>query len=368
MITTTTRKQKNKVFDWPLFIIVTILCTIGLLNNYSASIADSNTAYRSQGIWILLGTLGATILALQDYRLTQRLSYLFYTAALALLAIVPFVGVTRNGSTRWIDFGSFDAQPSEIMKVAIILVTARYFHDHETPEGHSIFSLFIPFALLFAPIFFIFRQPDLGTTLVIIFIFMTMLLFEGVQKGTLFGFGITGLVGALPFWFFGMKEYQKERVMALLYPERYALDESWHPARAQVAIGSGKWFGKGFLKGTQVQNGWVPFHENDFIFAHTGEQFGFVGSVILILLYFSLIVWALRIARLGRDRFAVLAAVGISALFFWHIFINLAMVMGLLPVVGLWLPFASAGGSSTITIFMCVGLLMSISMRRFSFS
>jgi rod shape determining protein RodA len=165
-------------------------------------------------------------------------------------------------------------------------------------------------------------------------------------------------------WIFIMHDYQRERVMTLLNRAENIQEDGWQVSQSRIAIGSGEWFGKGYLRGAQVQNGFVPEHENDFVFTHHGEQFGFVGSVALIAVYAALILWALRIASRGRDRFAVLTATGIAAFIFWHVFVNLAMVMGLLPVVGLWLPLCSYGGSAMITVMGMVGILMSISIRR----
>ena len=361
-------KSRELTFDWPLTLIVLALCGAGLVNLYSACIVeDTLDEFVEQIVWILVGCGAAAFVASQDYRHAERWSWLFYGGTLFLLCLVPLIGTEINGSQRWINFGPAYVQPSELMKIGIILVTARYFHELDKPEGVGLVDLIVPFGLLAVPSLLIFTQPDLGTTLTIALIFGTMLLFERIRGSALVVMGVTTVITAPLAYLFLLHDYQRARVMAFLDPSSYQTDNAYQVIQANIAIGSGGFFGKGYLRGTQVQNGFVPYHMNDFVFVHHGEQFGFVGSVALILLYFALIIWALRVARLGRDRFAVLCAVGVAALFFWHVVINLGMVMGLLPVVGLWLPFASSGGSSMLTVFIAVGLLMSVSMRRYSF-
>ncbi|MFT6398712.1 MAG: rod shape determining protein RodA [Bradymonadia bacterium] len=350
--------------DWILLLLVAAIAGVGLLNLRSAAEVAGNSFHLTQLTRMLLGVGVAGLIASQDYRLGARWAYVILGAVVFLLLAVFPLGTTLNNSRRWLDLGVFLLQPSELMKVAVIIVTARYLHDHEAPKGRSLFQLFVPAALCLGPCLLVMMQPDLGTALVIIFIFGTMCLFDGIRKTTLVAM-LVGLIIAAPLmWQFGMRDYQKDRVVAFLNPDENLQGDAYQVNQSKIAIGSGRLFGKGYLQGTQVQNGFVPEHENDFIFAHHGEQFGFAGSIGLLGLYFALIVWSLRIARWGRDRFAVLCGVGVASFFFWHVLVNLGMVTGLLPVVGLWLPLASYGGSSVLAVSCAVGLLLSISMRR----
>ncbi|MFT4703552.1 MAG: rod shape determining protein RodA [Bradymonadia bacterium] len=366
-------KRQRRPFDWTLLFLVLALATLGLLNLRSASEVEGVARHATQLVWMLIGGTAAGVIAAIDYRQIQRWAYVIFAGAVCLLCVVLFVyargadGGALNNSRRWIDLGAFYLQPSELMKVTVIVVTARYFSDNADPDGHTLKSLLVPLTLALIPVVLIIMQPDLGTALVIFFMFATIALFDGIRTGTLIGLGGAGIVTMPMLWMFVMKDYQKSRVIAFLNPGENLQGDAWQVNQALIAIGSGRLWGKGFLHGTQVQNGFVPEHENDFIFAHHGEQFGFAGSALLLVLYFALMLWALRIARHGRDHFAVLCAVGVAAFFFWHVTVNLGMVTGLLPVVGLWLPLASYGGSSTLTVMFAIGLLMSISIRRANF-
>lgn len=360
-------RNSHRVFDWTLFLLVIAVCAVGLLNLYSASVVADRSYHITQAVRMLVGGGLAALIATRDYRLAARWAYpMLGGVVLLLLAVFPF-GTTYNNSTRWLDLGVFMLQPSELMKLVVVIVTARYLHDHDDPRGHGLGTLLVPTALCLGPVILVVLEPDLGTGLVIVFIFASVCFFDGIRRSMLLALAAIGAVTAPLMWQFGMKDYQRARVLAFLNPAENLQGDAWQVNQAKIAIGSGRLWGKGFLHGTQVQNGFVPEHENDFIFAHHGEQFGFFGSLALLALYFALIVWCLRIARYGRDRFAVLCAVGIAALFFWHVVVNLGMVLGMLPVVGLWLPLASYGGSSVLTVFCSLGLLMSISMRRATF-
>lgn len=360
--------NRTRIVDIPLIVIVLLLCGAGLVNLNSAAHVDGMAHHLTQSVWMIFGGVIATGLALQDTRLFERTAYVFFGFVCILLVLVPLVGTDNNTTAqRWLDLGFFDLQPSELMKVAVILATARYFHQNERPEGHGPLDLLRPLGMVAIPFVLILIQPDLGTALTILLIFGTMVIFERIKRSTFVIAGISGVIAVPLMWFFVMKDYQKMRVLSFLNPDENLQGDAWQVSQSKIAIGSGRLFGKGYLQGTQVQNGFVPEHENDFIFAHHGEQFGFIGSAALILLYFILILWCLRVARLGRDRFSVLTAVGIAAFFFWHVLINLGMVSGLLPVVGLWLPLASYGGSAMLTVMILIGVLLSISLRRHVF-
>lgn len=357
-------RRARRPFDWVLFGIVAMLALFGILSLYSASVADGTNHYTRQLFWYALGTGAAAFLASQDYRLIHRVAYPLMIASVLMLILVAVAGTTINGSKRWIAIGPLSVQPSEFLKLAVVIFTAKWFADHERPEGRGLRDLLVPAVVISIPFFLILSQPDLGTSLTLWMIFGTMVLFDRI-KPWLTVSGILGFIASIPLmWFFVLREYQKDRVRAFLDPEAELQGDAWQVAQSRIAVGSGGWTGKGWLQGTQVQGGFVPYDESDFIFSHTGEQFGFLGSAILMGLYIALALWGLVIARNARDKFGVLLAVGISGLFFWHVAVNIAMNIGLLPVVGLWLPFLSRGGTAVLLVMLCVGILMSISMRR----
>lgn len=361
--------RRSRPIDWGFMIIMLVMMTIGMLSLYSASnSAGANQPHHlDQAIWMLIGGTIAFALAAVDYRITARLAYPSVLVVVALLLLVAVIGTTINGSRRWIMLGSASFQPSELLKLSAVLVGARYFSDNEREDGLGLLDIIKPALVLVVPSLLVLMQPDLGTTLTVWLIFGTMCIFERIKGTTLLALFLAGIIAVPLMWTVVMKDYQKDRVVAFMNPDENLQGDAWQVNQSKIAIGSGRVFGKGYLQGTQVQNGFVPYHESDFIFAHAGEQFGFIGSLFVIGMCCLLIVWPLRIARYARDRYGALCAVGISALFFWHVVVNLGMVTGMLPVVGLWLPFASRGGSAIVTVMVCCGILHSISMRRAAF-
>jgi rod shape determining protein RodA len=362
MLSSTSRARPR--IDFTLLAIVAGLVFLGFLALQSAS-SERSPWHLTQLGWLVIGGGVATVVAVIDYRIFERYAYVFYGMTMILLVAVLFFGIEgRNNAMRWLNLGFIEAQPSELMKVATIIVTARFFHETSAPGGYRLRDLAMPLVLVAVPVVLIAAEPDLGTALVVLAIFMTIVLFEGVRRTSLVLLVMMVLAMAVPIWQFGLKDYQRTRVTAFLDPEGLAQGEAYQVGQSLIAIGSGGMSGVGHGQGSQVQSGFVPEDENDFIFAHIGEEFGFLGAALLLVLYGLLIAWAVRISRRARDKFGVLMGVGIASLFFWHVTINVGMVLGLLPVVGLWLPFVSYGGSSLMTALICVGLLMNLSMRR----
>ena len=281
---------------------------------------------------------------------------------IALLVAVAVFGTELNGSRRWLNLGAFMLQPSELLKVAVIVITARYFQDREIEGRYTLRRLAKLFAFVGGGVAFVLLQPDLGTSLTILAIFATMTLFEGVRPSSLIAIA-TCVVLAAPFvWTFGMKEYQKDRVISFLdigEDDRYG--QAWQVRQSIIAFGSGPRLGQGHVEGTQIQKGFVPEHENDFAAATWAEEHGFAGMLFVLALYLTLIGWSLRISARAPDRFGVHIGVGMAAFFFWHVVVNLGMVTGMLPVVGLPLPLMSYGRSNLMTIMIGLGLLMSVS-------
>jgi len=355
-------------FDWVLLMMVCLIAAVGILNLYSATASWSaaTPVYLKQTYWLGFGLLIAFAVCIVDYRHLEYLGFFFYGLTVLLLLVVLLFGKTTMGATRWIDFGFFNLQPSEIMKVVIIITLARYFSERGNFRGHSLVELAPPFLLLGVPALLIMKQPDLGTAMLVLFIGGSIALFSGIRKSALTVLAVLGSAGAVGGWFL-LRDYQKERIRTFLNPERDPLGSGYHIIQSKIAVGSGGIFGKGFMKGTQSQLSFLPERHTDFAFSVFAEEWGFVGCLLLLLLYLLVILWGIYIARRASDRFGMFLALGVVAMLFWHIVVNLGMVIGLLPVVGVPLPLFSYGGTSMVTTMVGIGLLLNVSMRRFMF-
>lgn len=356
-------------FDWVLLLIVCLLTGIGILNLYSATSTWSGTGtpvYIKQFYWLGIGLSIAVSISLFDYRKLEYFATPLYGLNVLLLVVVLVVGKTTMGATRWLDLGFFNLQPSEIMKIMIIVVLARYFSIKDQVLGYNLKELGVPFALIGVPVLLIMKQPDLGTAMLVIFIAGTIALFAGIRKRTLGVLTVIGVVSTVGGWFL-LHNYQKQRILTFINPERDPLGAGYHIIQSKIAVGSGGLFGKGFMEGTQSQLSFLPERHTDFAFSVFAEEWGFFGCLVLLLLYLLLVVWGIYVARRASDVFGVYLALGVSAMLFWHIVVNLGMVIGLLPVVGVPLPLFSYGGTSMVTTMIGVGLLLNVSMRRFMF-
>lgn len=352
--------------DWVLLLIVCALGALGVYNLYSAAgaVGGFRTIHAAQLGWLLGGLGIMALVCVVDYRLIERWTYIIFGSSVALLLAVALVGTEFNGSKRWLNLGFFLMQPSELVKIAAILAIARYFHDRDQSEPYGLLQLIKPTLLVLSAVVLIVSQPDLGTSLIILAIYAVMVLFEGMRWQAMLAVGLVAML-SLPFvWVFGMKEYQRDRVIAFMQINDDALGDSWQVRQSVIAFGSGRVWGKGSTDGTQVQKGFVPEHETDFAAANWGEEHGFMGMLLMVGLYLALLLRALWISANARDRFGTQIAIGVAALFFWHIVVNLGMVSGLLPVVGLTLPLISYGGSSMLTMMLALGLLLNVHMRR----
>jgi rod shape determining protein RodA len=262
--------------------------------------------------------------------------------------------------------GPFSIQPSEMAKVAVIIVLARYYAKLINTDGLTLRDLMFPVLLTAIPFALIVRQPDLGTAMVIALIAGAMTLFAKIERRAFSWLLVTFALLIPSVWFF-LRGYQKQRILTFLNPDRDPLGAGYHIIQSKIAIGSGMLTGKGFLKGTQNALSFLPEQHTDFIFSVLAEEWGLMGTLTVIFLFLFIIAWGLRIAGRCRDPFGTLLAVGVTAMIAWQALINIGMVMGLMPVVGVTLPFVSYGGSSIITMMMGIGLLMNVSMRRFKF-
>ena len=362
------RRMRDR-FDWPLFVVVCAISLMGVVNLYSATSATPKLAglYIQQIYWISIGAAVAVLVAAIDYRQLERYAWVAYAAGVVLLVLVFLVGRSVRGSQRWIPIGAFSLQPSELMKLLLVVALAKYLHDDPRTEGRTLKDLVVPGLILAVPMALILAQPDLGTALVLAFIFGSIMLLTQLKLRSLLTLAAVFVVSAPLTWSYLLQGYQKGRIQAFLDPEKYKDTFGYHAYQSMVAIGSGGLWGKGFMQGTQNQLRFLPDQHTDFPFPVWAEEHGFVGSALLLGCYLFLVLWGLKIGAQARDRFGAVLAVGVSAFVFWHTVVNVGMVSGMLPVVGLTLPLFSYGGSSVLTTMAGIGLLMNVSMRRQTF-
>ncbi len=353
-------------FPWHLGLIVLGISLLGIWNLASASRSAHAPVWISQTAWMGVGIGLALAVTLFDHRGFQRLAWVFYGAVILLLVLVMVKGRYVMGARRWLTIGPVNFQPSELAKIAVALALARWFQAdvEKRKEGYGVFGLVVPMGIVALPAALVLKQPDLGTALVVLAIGLTQILFAKVRWKTLAllaGIGVAGAVLVYPH----LKPYQRKRVETFLDPQADALGAGYHAMQSMIAVGSGQGLGKGWGQGTQTYLSFLPEQHTDFIFSVWAEEHGFVGCLLLLALYFALVTSAVEIAGNARDRFGHFVAVGITGMLFWQVAINIGMVIGILPVVGVTLPLMSYGGSSVIVIFAGVGLLANVGMRRF---
>ncbi len=357
-------------FDWVLMVLLLFLAAISILNLYSATYAIREVGgaqvFAKQIYWFLIGFFVFLVMTTFNYHVLERLAYPAYFISIALLIFVLFAGKVTSGSQRWLSLGPISFQPSELAKIAILMVLAKFFSEKGGYREYRLRDLWQPFILIGIPAGLILKEPDLGTSLLLVVVSFSIILFVKVHWKSLLILVVSALAVA-PFIWFNLKEYQQMRILTFVRPDMDPLGSGYHINQSKIAIGSGLFWGKGFLKGTQTRLHFLPEQHTDFAFSVLAEEWGFVGVVVLLLLYLFLIVWGLNIAKESKDKFGSIMAVGIVAIVFWQVAINVGMVTGLLPVVGIPLLLFSYGGSSLISTMAGMGLLMNISMRRFMF-
>ncbi|MCS6837239.1 MAG: rod shape-determining protein RodA [Bdellovibrionaceae bacterium] len=368
----TQRKSLFKKIDWIFVYTLLALTIISLINLYSAthrgSEGELNELFFKQVIYFVIGWILFAIFTFVNPSLLENLSIILYLLNLLLIIFVTFFGKVALGAQRWIHLGFFNFQPSETMKIATLFLLAKILAriPYQT-QGLGIKALILPLTIIFLPALFIIKQPDLGTALILTAINGTVILFYGVRKSivvSLLGFG---LVAAPLTWEFVLHDYQKQRVYTFLSPDSDPRGSGYNSIQSKIAVGSGQVFGKGYQAGTQSKLEFLPERHTDFIFSVLSEEHGFIGSFGVILLFGILLVISLRIASTAIDRFQALVAVGIIAYLFWHILVNIGMVIGLLPIVGVPLLLFSYGGSSLLTTMISLGILSGIAYRRYLF-
>lgn len=371
-----------KYFDHALLGLTLLIPCLGLIVLYSAGLdldgpqpafswlpfEFSSPAFARQILFMSVGLGLMLVAALIPTQFLLRYSYPIYGVVLALLAIVLAMGSIAKGAQRWIDLGPISFQPSEMMKPALIFAMARYLSRHPPASGgYGFMQLIVPFLIFGVPMLLIIAQPDLGTALAIGAVGMAMVLFMGIRIKSLLLMALSLVAAALPAWQFVLHDYQKRRVMVLFNPDADPLGSGYHIIQSKIAVGSGGLFGKGFLHGTQTQLEFLPEHTTDFIFSVLGEEWGFMGSALVVMLYGVLVYRMLRIVSRSNDLFAGLLAFGVSAQIFFNAAINIGMVIGLLPVVGLPLPLFSYGGTSLLSSMFAIGMVLGVGMRRLQY-
>lgn len=350
--------------DIPLLFGIVILCIIGLLVLYSAGGQDIELVYR-QAAKLAVALTVMTVIAQFPPAEIARWSIWLYALGIVLLILVIFYGDTGKGAQRWLDLKIFRFQPSELMKLSVPMLIAFYLADKSLPPRFS--HILAVCAMITVPVLLIARQPDLGTALLVAAAGFSVLFIAGVSWRLLAAMGVTAAAGAPILWYF-MHDYQKRRVLTFLNPEQDPLGSSYHTIQSQIAIGSGGFYGKGWLNGTQSHLEFLPERSTDFIFAVFCEEFGLMGVLLLLCIYLFIISRGLYIAINAQHTFDRLLASGLILTFFAYIFVNTGMVTGQLPVVGIPLPLVSHGGTSMVTLMSGFGMIMAIHTHRRSFS
>jgi len=355
--------EKLRQVTWSMLFFVVLIGSFGFAMLYSAAKGSVDPWAMRQGIRFLFGLVILVAVALVDLRMYLRYAYVIYGFAFILLIVVDIAGEIGMGAQRWIDLKVIQLQPSEVMKVALVLALARYFHRLSADNIGNPLALIVPIVMVFAPVGLVLMQPDLGTAVMLVLVGAAMFWVAGVR---LWKFVVVTLggIGAVPLAWNFLHDYQKNRILIFLNPESDPLGTGYHITQSKIAMGSGGLFGKGFLKGSQAYLNYLPERQTDFIFAMLSEELGMIGGMLLLLLYTVLFVYGYAIAFNSRNHFGRLLATGITVNLFCYVFINMAMVMGLLPVVGVPLPLISYGGTAMLTVLFGFGLLMCVYVHR----
>ncbi len=357
-------KDRFKNISWLYILIVMLIAGTGLVTLYSVADGSMDPWAKKQMFRFAFGVGLIIIIAMTDLRLWIRYAYIFYAAVLILLIYVELFGHVGMGAQRWINFGFIQLQPSELMKIALVLALARYFHGTSLHENENLKTIIIPLALVGLPVLLVMKQPDLGTAIMLTISAAVIFFLVGVQ---VWKFGVLGLLGlvSLPIaWNFFLHDYQKQRVLTFLDPQKDPLGAGYHIIQSHITLGSGSLFGKGFLQGTQSSLNFLPEKHTDFIFTVFAEEFGMIGGLLLLSLYLALIIFGFYIALRCTSFFGKLVALGLTANLFFYVFINVAMVMGLVPVVGVPLPLISYGGTAMLTHMISFGLIQCVYVNK----
>nr|WP_277611225.1 rod shape-determining protein RodA [Microbulbifer celer] len=347
--------------DVPLLLLLMLLASVGLGVLYSASGEEIHYVKR-QAVFMGVAFVGMLIAAQIPLEFYRRWSPWFYLAGCCMLVAVLFFGVGAKGAQRWLQIGGFRFQPSEALKLAVPIAVAAYLHQRSAPP--SFLTVIGALAIVAVPALLIVRQPDLGTSILIAASGLFALYLSGLSWKMIGGAGVVALVAAWPMWHWGLRDYQRQRILTLFNPDADRLGAGWNIFQSKAAIGSGGWAGKGYMQGTQSQLDFLPESHTDFIIAVLAEEWGMRGALLLLLLYLLIIARGIYISLMAQSVFGRLLAGSITLTFFVYVFVNIGMVSGLLPVVGVPLPLVSHGGTAVVTLMAGFGILMAISTER----
>jgi len=356
-------RQKLWRVHWLFVLTLVATACVGFAMLYSAAGGSLDPWAMRQMIRFGIGAGLMLAVAITNIRFWLRYAYAFYAATLVLLVAVEFAGISGMGAQRWINLGVINLQPSELMKLALVLALARYFHGGGIEDVSRPLFLLTPLAIVLAPVVMVLRQPDLGTALMLLLGSGAMFFLAGVR---IWKFGlliVLGLVSAPIAWQF-LRGYQQQRVLTFLDPESDPLGAGYHIIQSKIALGSGGLFGRGFMQGTQSHLSFLPEKQTDFIFTMLAEEFGLLGGLGLLGLYVVILIFGVGISLSARNHFGRLVGMGVTTMFFLYVFINIAMVMGLIPVVGVPLPLISYGGTAMMTLLIGFGLLLAVHIHR----
>jgi len=361
-----------KKLDWPFLYTLMAITIISLLNLYSAThgVNDEGIAslFVKQGLYFIFGWSIFLLFTFLNTSWILRLAWPFYIFNVLAIIYVSFFGKVALGAQRWIHLGFINYQPSETMKLGLIFILARILADIPyDPKGLSLKAILIPLGIVLFPFVFVIQQPDLGTSLLLLMISGSMLLFVGIRKWILSATIVIGLITIPIAWQFVLHDYQKQRVYTFLSPGSDPKGSGYNSIQSKIAVGSGQLLGKGFQQGTQSKLEFLPERHTDFIFSVLSEEHGFFGSIGILILFLVIFILGLRISATATDKMSSILAVGVLSYFFWHMFVNIGMVTGLLPIVGVPLPLFSYGGSSLLTTMSALGILSGIAYRRYIF-
>ncbi len=359
-----TLAEKIWQLNWSLVLLITSTASIGFVMLYSAANGNIEPWTYRQMIRFAIGLVVMLLIAVSSIHFWLRYAYVIYLTCLGLLILVEFFGATGMGAKRWIDLGFMSLQPSELMKVVIILALARYFYASRMEDVDHLSYLIFPVILLAAPTTLILLQPDLGTAILLGASGIAVFFLAAVRMWIFITGAIAGITSIVPIWNFVLLDYQKARVLIYLRPEQDPLGAGYHVMQSKIALGSGGVSGKGFLAGSQSHLSFLPEKHTDFIFTMLAEEFGLIGGLVLLSLYFLIMIYGFAISLRCRHHFGRLVCMGITMVFFLNFFVNIAMVMGLLPVVGMPLPLVSYGGTSLLTNMIGFGLILCIFINR----
>jgi rod shape determining protein RodA len=356
-------------FDWIFLSLIAMLLLCGFVNLFSATHpgveGGMSDIVRRQGMVVGFCTAILVGILMIDYRHFERAAPLIYGVGLASLAVTLAIAPETRGARAWLFEGR--VQPSEFAKIAIVVALARHFHRNPPDQAAGLRQAVRPLLIAVLPVGLIVAQKDMGVALLTLLVAMTYVPFVRLSVRAYVGLSIAGAAGLAVLWSFGLKVYQQQRILDFLDPERDPLSSGYQAMQSRIAVGAGGLFGSGWMEGTQTQLRFLPTQHTDFIFSVLAEEWGFLGSVFVLLLYLTMLLWGLWIARNSKDGFGAMLAVGLVGTLFWPAAINIAMVLGLAPVIGVPLPLFSYGGSALLSAFISLALLLNVSMRRYLF-